>query len=302
MSSPQPSFPPVPEDTFLAATALYGKGNIYLRLGDALEQLLNGLLPTSPKTQSQGKRFLETHVHPALLTIFQYVEELTNEQILEAVRSRLELKYALHLPLNSPGTSLNTLCEFHQSFFADPEQQQFLQSLLDRVVDFGLVKPSHGEQLEARRILATICTLSQLDDVTKAMHQALEALAVADAEWLRKITRPYWYDRYNRYNRLTATSFSDPRWNTRAQEILGDIQYLLQAIDQRQSPQLTSLPEIQHIKKILQEQFLICIDENDPNLNPERMVTECNLCTMISEAESITAVEHFTPLAYQNSK
>jgi transposase len=287
MVSLHTSFPPVPEDTFLAATALYGKGNIYLRLGDALEQLLKGLLPTSTKTQPQSNRFFETHVHPALLTIFQYIEELTNEQIIEAVRGRLELKYALHLPLNSPGTSLNALCDFHQSFFATPEHQQFLQSLLDRVVAFGLVTPSQGEPLEARRILATICTLSQLDDVTKAMYQALEALAVTDPEWLRKITRPYWYDRYNRCNRLTATSFSDPRWSTRAQEILGDIQYLLQEVDQRHSSQVASLPEIQHLKQILQEQFLTCIDETDPNLSQERMVIECNLCTLISEAQKI---------------
>ena len=38
----QTTSPPVPEDTFLAATAQYGKGNIYLRLGDRLEELLDG--------------------------------------------------------------------------------------------------------------------------------------------------------------------------------------------------------------------------------------------------------------------
>ena len=78
--------------------------------------------------------------------------------------------------------------------------------------------------------------MCQLDEVTKAMHQALETLAVMHPEWLRKITLPYWYDRYNRGSRLATISYSDPKWNTQALEIVGDIQYLLQAIDTASRP------------------------------------------------------------------
>jgi len=285
MAVQQTNIPPIPEETYLAATALYGKGNIYLKMGDQMEQLLSGLQP-NPDYPAKGEQTLEAHIRPALLTIIQYIEELTNVQMLEAVRSRFDLKYALHLALNSPGTALSTLCEFHQALFADPARQQFLQNLLDRAVDFGLVS-AQGERLEARQVLATICAVSQRDEVTKAMHQALEALAVVDPEWLRKIMRPYWYDRYNRCSRLATTSFSDTRWHERTQEILGDIQYLLQAIEQRNSPQLAALPEINQIKQILQEQVLTCIDETDPTLGQERMVTDCNLCTLITEAQQV---------------
>jgi transposase len=287
MTSSQISFPPVPKDTFLAATALHGRGNIYIRLGDQLEHLLEGLLTAGPKTIGQGSRSFETQVRPALLTILQYVEELTNEQILEAVRSRPELKYALRLPLNSPGVSLNALCEYHQALFAEPARRQLFQEMLERLAEFGLANPTNAELLDARRVLATVCAVSQLDEATRAMYQALEALVVADAEWLRKITRPTWYDRYNRSSRLAATSFSDLHWNARAQEILGDIQYLLQAVDQRHSPQLAALVEIQRIRQILQEQILICIDETAPILNYERMITECNICTPFSKAQDV---------------
>lgn len=285
MAAQQTNIPPIPEETYLAATALYGKGNIYLKMGDQMEQLLSDLQPI-PGDPAKEKQTFEAHIRPALLTIIQYIEELTNVQMLEAVRSRFDLKYALHLPLNSPGTALSTLCEFHQVLFADPARQQFLQSLLDRAANLGLVS-AQGERLEARQVLATICAVSQLDEVIKAMYQALEALAVVDPEWLRKITRPYWYDRYNRCSRLATTSFSDTRWHERTQEILGDIQYLLQAIERRSSPELAALPEIHQIKQILQEQILTCIDETDPTLGQERMVTDCNLCTLITEAQQV---------------
>lgn len=279
------NIPPIPEETYLAAIALYGRGNIYLKMGDQLEQLLSGLQP-SPGNLVKGKTAFEVEIQPALLTIIQYNEELTNVQMLEAVRSRFDLKYALHLPLSSPGTALSTLCEFHQALFTDPTRQRFMQNLLDRAVDLGLLS-SQGERLEARQVLATICAVSQLAEVTKAMHQALEALAVVDPEWLRKITRPYWYDRYKRCSRLATTSFNDTRWHEQTQEILGDMQYLLQAIEQRNSQQLAALPEIQHITRILQEQILTCIDETDPTLSHERMVTECNLCTLNTEEQQV---------------
>lgn len=279
MAATQNFLPPIPEDTFLAASALYGKGNIYLQLGDALELLIGELLP------EESSATYRAHILPALLTIIQYVEGLTNEQVLEAVRTRLDLRYALHLPLNSPAMALDSLCEFHQTLYTNPTQQQRLQSLLNRLVDFGLVKPVAHKLPNARQVLARVCIISQLSEVTRAMYEALEALAVADPEWLRQIMRPTWYDRYNRGSRLAARSFSGDRWNARAQEILGDIQYLLQAVQQRNSTKLAELPEVQHIKQILQEQYLICIDEADATLIQERMVEECNLCKLISEAQ-----------------
>lgn len=281
VATTQTSLPPIPEDTFLAASALYGKGNIYLQLGDALELLVGELLPETTNASYRA------HILPALLTIIQYVEGLTNDQVLEAVRTRLDLRYALHLPLNSPGMSLDTLCEFHQTLYTNPTQQQRLQNLLNRLVDFGLVRTVAGEQPQARHILSRVCIISQLSEVTRAMYEALETLAVADPEWLRQIMRPTWYDRYNRSSRLAARSFSGERWNARAQELLGDIQYLLQAVQRRNSTKLAELPEVRYIKQILQEQYLTCIDEADATLSQERMVTECNLCKLISETQYV---------------
>jgi hypothetical protein len=287
VTSPQTSFPPVPEDTFQAATALYGKGNIYLKLGDHLEQLLDGLLSADTDTWGKANRSLETHIHQALLTIFQYVEELTNEQILDAVRNRLDLRYALHLPLKAPGVSLKALCKYHQDLVSNPAHQHILQSLLDQMAESGFLGLSTGHPLSARQVLATICIVSQFDEVTKAMYQALEALAVVDPEWLRQVTRPYWYDRYNRSSRLAAISFFDPKWNSRALEIVGDIQYLLETIDALHNPVLASLPEIQRIRQSLGEHFLMCLNEPDQKISFERMVTECNGCSLLSHTQEM---------------
>lgn len=272
----QTTFPPVPQDTFLAATAQYGKGNIYLRMGDGLEEMLDGAA-----LKNKGDCF-KSHIRPALLTLFQYLEELTNDQVLEAVRSRLDLKYALRLPVNSPSMTIKNLCENHQAQFMGADHQRILQILLDRLVKEGYLSQSEGQPLYAHQVLTAICTMCQLDEVTKAMHQALETLAIMHPEWLREIALPYWYDRYNRGRRRATISFFDPKWNTQCLEIVGDIQYLLKVIDRLPDPLPADLPEIKRIRQIMGEQFLVCLREPDQRGCFQRRVKKCNGCNLVA--------------------
>ena len=268
------TFSPIPEETSLAANALYGKGNLYIKLGDALDDLLCGQLST--------EAIFRTHTFPALLTVFQYLEELTSEQVLDAVRNRLDLKYALRLPVNGPGISLKTLCEYHRIQFMEQEHQDIIQILLDYLAKEGHLSQESEQRLMAHQVLTTICTMCQLNEVTKSMHQALETLAIMHPEWLLQITLPTWYDRYNRGSRKVVISFTDSKWNTRTLEIINDIQYLLEAIDRLPDSTMGELPEIKRIRQIMGKQFLTCLYEPDQRGCFQRMVKKCNGCNLIA--------------------
>ena len=95
----------LPDETRRAASTLYGKGNAYLKLGDHLNELLAGLTPPDTEPCTIGNKTLESSFHCAMLTVFQFIEELANRQIVEAVRARVDLKYALHLPMNNPSST-----------------------------------------------------------------------------------------------------------------------------------------------------------------------------------------------------
>ena len=253
-------YPPVPRDTSRAAGSLYGKGNVYLRLGDALDELLFELIPSEMQLRSSENRTPEANVQCALLNIFQFAEELTNQQIVEALRNRVDLKYALHLPLNYPSFDPNALCEFRRQLFADAAYQEIFQTLLDRTAEFGLFKTIQGQPVSARQVLVAVCTVTRFEEVVEGMHQALEALAVTNPEWLRQVTLPYWYDRYNRRTPTSILHNFDKKWKAKVLEIGSDIQYLLGEIDNAQQRSLASLPAVKCLRQIWEEQFILTDD------------------------------------------
>src|SRR3954449_954959 len=94
----------VPELTSYVARAAFPDGNPYLSVRDALgtfydDQRFAGLFP------DRG-RPAETPWRLALVTVLQFAEGLS-----DAVRSRIDWKYALGLELTDPGLDFSALCE-----------------------------------------------------------------------------------------------------------------------------------------------------------------------------------------------
>jgi hypothetical protein len=273
------TYPPVPEDTARLASSLYGKGNNYLRIGNHLNQILDDLLSGNLDMPCTGERVIDSEVRCALMTIFQYAEELSNQQIIEAVRNRVELKYALHLPLNYPSLEPNTLCEFRRQLMRNAHCLQIFQRLIDRTMVFGLFQKTKVQPLEAEHVLTAVCTLNRFEEVVEAMHQALEALTVTNMEWLRQVALPYWYDRYNRKARMTGFQNFEGNWKSRVMEIAADIRYLLGKIDHSQQSKLINLPEIHSLRQIWQDQFVIIPATSTQPQNTEWRLTRCASCT-----------------------
>jgi len=247
------AFPKIPEDTARAASTLFGKGNIYLRLGEHIDELLFELIPL--EMEIQGQRSTQANAMYAMLTAFQFGEELTDHQVVEAIRRRVDLKYALHLPMNYPSFDPGALCEFRKGLMADPSRQQSFQGLLDRLAEFGLLKKTQERPLSAQQVLDEVCTGNRLEMVVEAMFQALEALAATNSEWLRQVTLPHWYQRYSRRTQMHFWPNTKGLWKELVLEIGRDIQYLLGEIDKSQLPALTSRREVQALRQAWEEQF-----------------------------------------------
>jgi transposase len=96
---PQTEFT-IPEETARVARAAYPHGNLYMKMRDVLgtiyqDQTFAHLFP-------HNGRPVEAPWRLALITVIQFLEELPDRQAAEAIRGRIDLKYALGLELDSP--------------------------------------------------------------------------------------------------------------------------------------------------------------------------------------------------------
>jgi transposase len=104
------STPDIPEMTSLVARAAFPKGNLYMRLRDELgtlytDQDFRPPVPVARATRSSAWRL-------ALVTVMQFVENLSDRQAADAVRARIDWKYALGLELTDAGFHHSVLGEF----------------------------------------------------------------------------------------------------------------------------------------------------------------------------------------------
>jgi transposase len=95
------SIPPVPEETARVAHAAFPRGNLFMQVRDTLgtiytDEAFADLFPTHGQPALAPWRL-------ALVTIFQFMEGLTDRQAADAVCDRVAWKYALSLELCDPG-------------------------------------------------------------------------------------------------------------------------------------------------------------------------------------------------------
>jgi len=91
---------PVPEETIRVARAAFPEGSPIMRLRDALGTLYDdGLFADLFPTRGQPA---EAPWRLALVTVFQFMEDLSDRQAAQSVRRCIDWKYALGLELTDP--------------------------------------------------------------------------------------------------------------------------------------------------------------------------------------------------------
>lgn len=235
-------YPSLPDGIAKKARAIYGKGHIYLAIGDTLDELLSGLIPCE-------KLFLDHQSGGAyclylLITAVQYEEEFPDQRLIEALPLRLDIQYALHIASEHPRISPQSLQEFRGHLLSDPLDLKIFQTLLDRLRERGLFCAKPGKHVGAREVVRIICIASHVERVVDAMFSTLEELAIEEPHWLRGIARPHWYERYNR--KKSIPSWPDPEgdWRSLPNEIGCDIRYLLDQVAKSPLGTLKALPEV----------------------------------------------------------
>ena len=189
--------PPVPEETARIARAAFPQGNIYIRLRDELGPIYEDEAFTN--LFAIRGRPAEAPWWLALVTVMQFAENLSDRQAADAVRSRIDWKYALSLELTDPGFDHTVLCEFRGRLLEDGAERSLLDLLLERFKGLGILKAKGQQRTDSTAVLSAVRGLNRLALVRETMKHTLESLAVVVPDWLRVQANPQWVERYQRH-------------------------------------------------------------------------------------------------------
>ena len=241
--------PPVPDETARVARAAFPQGNTYLQLRDELGTLFvdgdfSALYPARGQPAVAPWRL-------ALVTIFQFMENLSDRQAATAVRARIDWKYALGLELTDPGFDSTVLVEFRSRLVAGSAEGRLLDAVLTRCRERGWLKARGRQRTDATHVLASVRDLNRLELVAETLRAALNALASTAPDWLRALAPADWYERYGRRIEDARLPETAPKREAYASQVGQDGFVLLAALDTPDAPhELAALPAMAVLRRV----------------------------------------------------
>jgi transposase len=193
----------------------------------------------------------------ALVTVLQRVEDLTDRQVAEAVRTRIDWQYLLGLRLDDPGFDHTVLAEFRGKVAEAGLEQVALDALLAKLAAGGLIKAGGKQRTDSTHVVAAVAALNRLELAGEAVRAAVEALAAAHPHWLeQRICVADWTRRYG----TPMTSWRPPQSEARRQELAiayaRDGYALLEAVYHSSAPVwLRELPAVDVLRRVLLQNY-----------------------------------------------
>ena len=245
---------PVPELTAAVARAAFPRGNRYIAMRDTLGTLF---------TDQDFVDLFSSRGQPAyppwrlaLVTVLQFAEGISDRQAADAVRARLDWKYALGLELTDSGFDFSLLSEFRTRLRAGEAEDRLFTKLLTGLQDRGFLKARGQQRTDSTHVVAAIRTLNRLECIGETMRAALNGLASAAPTWLGQHLDPQWAERYQQRvqeYRLPKSKADRVRY---AEAIGADGFAPLAAVYAPAAPpELRTLPAVEVLQRVWIQQF-----------------------------------------------
>jgi transposase len=270
----------IPTQTALVARAAFPKGNVYMKMYEQLGQIyvdsdFKSLYPArcGQLALSPGRL--------ALITVMQFAEGLSDRQAAEAVRSRIDWKYALGLELTDAGFDYSVLKEWRGRLIAKEKERQLLDKMLVQLKEQKLLKSRGKQRTDSTHVLAAIRQVNRLELVGETLRHALNELATVAPQWLKAQVTQEWFDRYGaRFEQYRLPSEKAAKEQL-AVTIGADGHHILSAIYECQSnQQLGQLTSVEILRTVWVQQYafvegkLVWREPSNTGLPPNKLSIE----------------------------
>jgi transposase len=138
----------------------------------------------------------------ATVCVLQFLLGLSDRQAAEAVRCRIDFKYAMAMELDDPGFHHSVLADFRDRLAEGDRADRLLDLALARLKEAGLVRERTTQRTDSTHVLAAVRDLTRLELITEAVRAALEEVAGTSPHLLDELVDEDWGRRYGRPVRL----------------------------------------------------------------------------------------------------
>lgn len=244
----------VPEETLRVAKAAFRRGNRSMHMRDELgtvftdEQFADLFPPVGQPAEAPWRL--------ALVTVLQFAENLTDRQAADAVRGRIDWKYALSLELTDEGFDFSVLSEFRSRLVTNGAEGRLFQIMLTQFEERGLLKARGKQRTDSTHILAAIRQLNQFELVHETLRYALNQLALQAPAWLKRRVNADWFDGYSQRTSNYLLPKKENERQTWGERVGRDGFFLLEQIyDDGHHPELVEIPAVDILRRVWLQNF-----------------------------------------------
>lgn len=242
----------VPPDTAALGQVILAQGNVYRQIGDRFAELFPEEQQFAPLYQETGRGAISPLLL-ALVIVFQMLERVPDRLATEWVVSRIDWKYALHLPLTYTGFHFTDLSAFRQRLLDHQQERLVFDQLLLRLKAMGLIKSRGKMRTDSTHVLAVVQRLSQFELVTESIRVALRAAVDVAGDWVNQVVPAAFQDTYGQ--RQKEYGLSETELQRRLGQASHDGFWFLVQVDQSAPPAVRTLAEVAVLRRVLQQQF-----------------------------------------------
>lgn len=241
----------IPDDTARVGRVILEENDPYRLVGDRVNAFLK--LKDFVSFYSELGRGAICPIILSLITLFQFLENIPDRVAANWAVTRIDWKYALHLPLTWTGFDYSNLSHFRDRLIEHGAERLVFERVLEWVRSVGFVKKHGKQRTDSTHIIACVERVSRLELAWETLRTALRAIKKSAPRWYGEVIPAAFHQAY-------AERQSDWRLNkeevkAKMKEAGGDGFWLLDRLDESAREEVLGLAEVETLREVWEQQF-----------------------------------------------
>jgi transposase len=241
----------IPLDTAALGQQLLPEDSVYRFVGDNANEMLD--MEDFYEMYSVSGRGA---VHPfilALVTLFQFLENIPDRVAAQWAVLRIDWKYALHVALSYKGFNHSTLSTYRKRLVTHGKERLIFDQVLQCVERHGFLKKRKKQRTDSTHVIGCVARLSRLETVWETIRVALGALKTACSAWYEQRVPAVFDEMYR--ERQSDWRLSAEQVEAEMGKAGADGYWLLDLVIEHGPSTAQALPEVAVLRDVLSQQF-----------------------------------------------